>query len=94
LFKERPGVFGPEYEGVHILRQEAEAFDLVWVVRVDPVKVTGFDPVGEPLAVKSRQVRPSAGADDQGEPPEREKGKGKREKSKEKREKGKTPYQI
>lgn len=75
MFKERPGVFGPEYEGVHILRQEAEAFDLVWVIGVDPVKVTRFDPVGEPFAVKGRQVRPAAGADDQGEPPEREKGK-------------------
>jgi hypothetical protein len=42
---------------------------LVWVIGVDPVKVTRFDPVGEPFAVKGRQVRPSAGADDQGEPP-------------------------
>lgn len=81
MFKERPGVFGPKYEGVHILRKEAEAFDLAWIEGVDPVKVTRFDPVGEPLAVKGGQVRPSAGADDQGEPPER-KGKGKSEKGK------------
>lgn len=65
MFEEGAGVFGPEDESVHIFREEAEAFHLVWIVRVDPVEVTGFDPVTEPFAEKSGNVRPPAGADNQ-----------------------------
>lgn len=69
MFEEMPGIFGPEYESVDLLRAEAEAFNLVRVERVDPIKIARFDAVDEPFAVESGDVRPPAGADEQGGPP-------------------------
>lgn len=63
---QRSGILGPETDGVHMLRFQAEAGHLSTVERVDPVEVAFPDSLHEPVGIKGRYVSAPAGGDDHG----------------------------
>jgi len=58
-----PRILGPEADGVHMLRFQAEPGNLPAVKGVDPVKVSRSNPVHEPVGIEGRYVGASAGGD-------------------------------
>jgi hypothetical protein len=61
--KERPGIAGPEDDGLHIFRLERYLGDLLRIKRVGDKAASFPDPVDEPPGIESGDIGSPAGAD-------------------------------
>ena len=66
---QRPRIFGPEYDAVHHIRRQRNAADLVEVHGGADADKPLPEAVAKPVRIIGGNIGPSAGADDQTDPP-------------------------